>query len=735
MHNRITAVFLCLAVVLTLTACGKATVKKSFKTPDNLSVADSETVAENENYRLHWDADSTCVLLTDLADNVLWSTIPYEYLLAGESGSTINSPMIISYYNPENGSLETSKAYSECISEGNYSVEKIDNGIKMVFYFLDAEATVPLCFELRDNSVAISIPLKDIEESGTKMIIDISVLPYLCSCRNSNEHDCYVLFPSGSGALMYTEEEKTDNSRTFTADVYGVDYGRKLLDHSYDAETVRLPVFGVKDGEKALFSIIESGEGAAKITADVGNTRQGYSTVYPTFQLRSYDETETARNDYSDERIYAESFDRNLTYTIGYYPLFREDADYVGMANCYKKYLKLSDSEKSKQSAIHLNFIGGDCTKHFIMGVPYMAFTSATTFNDVAEILKDYSKIYDGDCTVTLQGFGSTGNTVGKVAGGYTFSTALGGMKGYRALKNYCAESNTRIFTMFDTARFAKSSAMGSTLLDVAKTASHQKSKIYPLTDNLRFENKDKKPFYLLKRDVLPKVFEQLLKFTEKEIEGIGLSDIGNFAYSDYSSDNYSSKGNLSQITELIEKLRKENHTVACVGGNAYAAVVSDVLTGVSLQNGGSPVFDEIIPFYQLVFSSKAMYSEPLNTVSDGHDLMLRAVEMGVSPTYSVCQKYDEGYTSVSGQTYYASVYQKIREQIADTSSQTSAFFSAISSAMLVSHEIMQSGVSVSEFSNGIRVYVNKTSADVTVDGITVQARSFRYFDAPEAVK
>lgn len=734
MHNRIISALLCLAVIFSLTACEK-TAAKSFKIPDGLSVADSETVAKNDNFTLRWDADSTAVLLTDSNDKVLWSTVPYEYLLSGESSSTVNSPMIVSYYNPENGSLETSKAYSECISENNYSAEKIKNGIKLVFYFSDAEAAVPLCFELRNDSLAVSVPLNEIEENGTKKIIDISVLPYLCACPNSNDKSSYILFPSGSGALMYTDEEKTGNSRSITADVYGVDYGRRQLDHTYDAENVRLPVFGVKYGDKALFSIIEAGDGAAEITADAGNTRNGYSAVYPTFHLRSYDETETARNDYSDERIYAEGFDTDLTYLIGYYPLKNENADYVGMANCYRKYLKLSDEDKNEQAALRLNFIGGDRTKHFFMGVPYMALTPATTFDDVIDILEDLEKISDGGCTVTLQGFGQSGNTLGKIAGGYTFSGALGGMKGYKALNAYCTENGIGLFTSFETVRFAKSSSVGSVMLDVAKTASRQKSKLYPLTDNQRFEDKDKAPFYLLKRDALPEVFEKLTEFTEKGIDGICLSDIGNFAYSDYSSDCYASKGNLSQITELLGGLKKEKRKVACAGGNAYAAIASDSLTDVSLQNGDSIFFDEEIPFYQLVFSSKAMYSEPLNYATDSRDMLLRAVESGVSPTYSLCRSYSDDFSEVTGQKYYASVYDEVKEKIVGIQAEASGLFGAISSARLVSHKLIRHGVSVSEFSNGIRVYVNKTSADITVEGITVSPRSFQYSDVPEAGK
>lgn len=734
MRNRIISSLLCLAFALTLTACENAAAG-SFKIPDVLTVADSEITAKNENFALRWDADSACVLLTDTEDNVLWSTVAYDYFLADKTSSTVNSPIMISYYNPENGALETSKAYSECISEGNYSAEIIENGLKIVFWFSEAEAAIPLYFELREDSLAVSVPLKEIKESGTKKIIDISVLPYLCSCPNVNEKSSYIFFPSGSGALMYTDEEKTENSRSVTADVYGVDYGRKQLDHCYDNEKIRLPVFGVKDADKALFAIIESGDGAAKVTADVGNSRNGYSSVYATFQLRSYDETETAANNYSDERIYAESFDVELTYTIGYYPLKQENANYVGMANCYKKYLNLSDSKKNKQSAIRLNFTGGDYTKHFFMGVPYTALSVATTFEDVIDILDDFEKMSDCDFTVTLQGFGQSGNTVAKIAGGYKFSNVLGGIKGYRALNNYCTENDIRLFTMFDTTRFAKSSSVGSTMLDVAKTASRQKSKLYSLNDNLRFEEKDEKIVYLLKRDVLPKVFERLIEFTDNKINGIGLSDIGDFAYSDYSSECYASKGNLLQITELIERLKEEKRTVLCTGGNAYAAIASDVLTDVSLQNGGNRFFDEEIPFYQLVFSSKAMYSEPLNIATDSDDLLLRAVESGVSPTYSVCRNYDDGYADVSGQKYYASVYENVKERIFETSSETSKFFKAISSAMLVSHRILRHGVSVSEFSNGICVYVNKTSADVTVDGINISSYSFKYSDMSEAKK
>ena len=55
--------------------------------------------------------------------------------------------------------------------------------------------------------------------------------PYFASCANSEDN--YLFVPSGSGALMYTNET-ADGTRKYTQEVYGIDAAKKVLTYYAD---------------------------------------------------------------------------------------------------------------------------------------------------------------------------------------------------------------------------------------------------------------------------------------------------------------------------------------------------------------------------------------------------------------------------------------------------------------------------------------------------------------------
>ena len=726
--RRLVAIlFSALFIVSSLSACKNEVKISKYNLPQEFSYVESEIISENDNFKLSWDSESACVLLENKKNGTVWSTIPYDSYSSGDSNSSLSSPLYIQYYNPSDGGLESSKAYTDCISEGNFSVVKIENGIKLNFYFIDSEITIPLKFVLREDSLEVSVPMGEIIESGKTKLIELSLLPYLCSLKNTDSKNDYIMLPVGSGALAYVDEEKTDISRTFTGDVYGTDYGRQRLDNSVEEEKVSLPVYGVKTGKDALFAIIEEGSGSSRLDADIGNFRNGYSAAYSSFQIRSYDEVETERNNYSDERVYAAEFDKNLNLKVGFYPLQDNNADYNDMAECYRNYLGLNNASKNEQSSLKLDVLGGSLTKHFILGVPYYSLTDATTFSEAENIIGDVMKNTSVAPAVSLKGFGDSGNSIGKIAGGYSYSSVLGGNKGHKAIEKYCKENNISLFTDYDVIQFNDSANGFSTLFDVAKTASKQKSSQYPLTLNLRAKNKDGKKTYLLRRDKLGGAIDELISKTKKYTTGISLSSIGQIAYSDYSSEKYASKGSFEEITDYIEKIKKAGHKVSVSNANDYAANSADVITDVSFTNGYYRALDETIPFYQLVYSSKSLYSKPLNLYSDLFDSLLSAVESGVSPTFSVCNSYEDDFSGTNENTYYSSVYSGVKQDIISVSQSTSDFYEAISGAVLISHKILSNGITESNFSNGVSVIVNRTDSDKTVNGNNVKANSFSF--------
>lgn len=715
---------------LPLTACSGDTVTVNVK-PEEMNIEDSCTVDENSNYSLLWDEAQTCVLLKSKTTSEVWSTVPYDFYLQGDSNINLSAPMFINYYNPSDGSLMTAKAYADCIEKGNLSVAVADGRVKMEFYFDDAEILVPLEISLGENGLKATVKTSDIKESGKTNLINVSVLPYLCSTPNAEDKLSYLFIPVGSGALMYTDEDVQEFSRTYSGEVYGSDQARHLLDDSTDEEPIRLPVYGVKNGNSAMLAIIEEGSEAATVTADAGNSRNGYSTVYSTFTVRGYDETEVERTSYSDALIYAEEYNPNVSYTVGYYPLSGDKADYNGMAELYKEYLSknggFTDSDLT-QSPYQLSFLGGSLVRNVAVGIPYKRMQTATTFAEAQQIIEELTAETENTPSVILEGYTADGLDTGRIAGGYSLSSKLGGKKEYKELKAYCEEKGIALFAEYDIVQFNSSANGFSTNFDIAQTAGKQLAAFYPRKKNIRYSDEELAKTGLLQRSELEKAVNKLVKKTDY-MSGISLTTLGSMAYSDYSNESYYAKGEMAaQVQSLLKKVSDGGHSLNVGAANGYAAQAADSISRVPLTGGEYFSLDESIPFYQMIFhGSSALYSTPINLSEDAVASVLRAVEGGVSLSFTLTANSSTALADTQSGEYYGSVYSGNKDSIIDLITKTADYFGKIGNQTIASHEIVSSAVTHTVFFDGTSVWVNHGKTAAKVEGTKLEGLSFRY--------
>jgi len=104
--------------------------------------------------------------------------------------------------------------------------------------------------------------------------------------------------------------------------------------------------------------------------------------------------------------------------------------------------------------------------------------------------------------------------------------------------------------------------------------------------------------------------------------------------------------------------------------------------------------------------------------------MLLRAVEMGVSPSFTLCNDYDADFKTLPENVFYPSVYENIKSDIVQTTQNYKEFYEAIKDSYIVSHKINGS-VTESVFQNGVTVTVNHSDKAVLTDGKTLEAYSF----------
>ena len=729
MLRRISILLAVFSIVISISGCNKKTVKIKYNSAENVSDIKSGVVAENKDLTLNWNNKVKSVSFTEKSTGKIWSNIPVDVIKEGKESANLNSTVNVELYQENSFSNVEVKGYSAAFENGRISAEKIKNGIKVTYYFDEYKVSVPVEYVLRDTSLLVSVNSKDIVESDNYRIISVSIAPYMASVKNETEGS-YIFVPSGSGALMYAAET-VEGKREFSCDVYGNDYAELKTASSETIPKAYLPVFGAKDGDFAVCGIIEKGAESVRINAEAGNSRTNYSTVYPTYYLRSTDRIETSGNDASsmDSLLKSEKI-ADSSVSIAYYPLSGNQADYNGMAHIYKDYLIKENNIKkfnNKSGNYGITFYGGVEYTKTVFGIPKKQLDCMTGFSEAKTILEKLVKQSGAPSDVRLYGYGDRGVSAGKIAGGYSFNRAFGNKKDFSSLENFCQNERISLYTDFDTVRFSSSGSGFSVISNSAKSATlrrveNSRRKI-PLGDY----DKDY-GYYLLKRDLIPRSIEKLIKFADKNnISGIGLAALGSIAYSDHANAKTAVKSGIADdVKKQILSVKKAGHKVAVDNANAYAASVADTVYNVPFDNGGYSILDESIPFYQIVFSGiTSLYSPSVNLADNVEKQIMLCAAYGIKPEFSLVYSFNTVDMETGAAKFNCMLYSDNLDLLNKSVNKLNSLLSKIDDGSISRYEKVNGNIGKTVFENKVTVLSNHSSKKVKYKGKTIGPYDF----------
>ncbi len=728
---RIAAVLLMVFMSGILCSCGNRS-EEEVAFPKTLETLTSGIIANNDTLSLEWDNGKYCLLLRQNNSDKIWSTLPYDVYQKGETDEDMSSPIYIEYIDNNSMVRVVSKGYTDSVANNRVASRIIDNGIELTYYFDNADISVPIQYRLKDDALEVTVDFEHIEE-GQHRLLSVSVAPFLCSAQNQSENS-YIVLPSGSGALMYLDE-RAEGTRTWSGEIYGTDPARLLPESLSSEETVRLALFGIKEGEDALLAIVEEGREAAVVTASAGDARTGYSNAYVSFYARGYDVLESAQN-MSQRDMYRTEENISIDKaTISFYPFSGEDADYTGMASFYQNYLIEAGmkEEEADEKSYALYIVGGGEITELFLGVPFAKTKALTTFSDAETILRELTEETGTAPAVQLKGFGESGLDIGKLAGGFKFSKVFGSDSQRLTLEDYCNTENIPLFTDFDLVYFSTSGSGYNTLLDVAKSASMRRATQYYKHKALWSYSSylgDSDTYYMLKRDKLQSAVDKLEKLIEKKgVSAISLSTLGQTAYSDYSNEKYSVGGESVEDTQkYLLQLSQSNRKVATESANDYAAAFSDSVFETPLGNGGYTSLDVSIPLYQMIFKGYvSLYATAINTASNFDKSLMLAVQSGTSLGFSVVGEYNLEFSETEHTDLNASSYVGNKQDIVDAVLKCTDYYEAIQGQTITKYEFVSENVTKTSFSNGVVVYANHSDKSVQTPLGELSAYGFSY--------
>ena len=132
------------------------------------------------------------------------------------------------------------------------------------------------------------------------------------------------------------------------------------------------------------------------------------------------------------------------------------------------------------------------------------------------------------------------------------------------------------------------------------------------------------------------------------------------------------------------------------------------------------------VPFYQMVLRGYIpMSSTSLNVSVDYKTAVLKCIESGIAPSFTLSFDYDNSFASSKFSSIPVSNFNGQKEGIAKTVNEVSKALEKISDATISQHKIYENGLRVTKFDNGITVVVNYGEKTADYQGTQVNANNY----------
>ncbi len=591
--------------------------------------------------------------------------------------------------------------------------------------------TVPLEYTLDGDSLVVTLNTQYLDVPADANITELSLLRYFGAADAQAEG--YILLPDGSGSLIDLNNGKS-HLPTLKLPVYGEDLTKTQEEKPASELPISLPVYGLKQGEQAFLAVIESGDAVASLEAGVSGQVNAYNFIYPTFELTQQVTIASTFEGENDMLLFQKDF-FNKPLQLRYFFLSGEEANYTGMAHRYRSYLLDTGAitpVAEQTSALYLNLLGSTSYADTFLGIPVEKEQPLTTYSQAQEIVN------------ALHGLGVEQVAVNYLywANGGSETTAmdklkpqknLGGKDGLMALSDALKTAGDRLFVTLDLQYIRD-----DTLFDSFVSLWHAPKNI--------LEERTGKTVYspvTLEADgrldtLSPRRYAYMAQSARQEIQALGLtgvnpSGLSQDLYSDHDrSDPIDRQTAIQLVREALAEFSDNEQMMLVQAPNAYALAGASAVISLPTQANNYYLCDRSVPFYQIVLHGILPYAgEAANLSGSYQESLLQAAETGSSLLLQLM--YEPNHVLYKTQLQEHSVcYTAWLETVAADWKPLSALLKRVQGSAIAEHSVLSDAVRRTVYENGVTVYVNYSEQPVSVEGITVEPRSFAVKEVEE---
>lgn len=689
-------------------------------------------VSENAKLSLFLDYNSGEFALLNKADNTCFFSNPIDRekddFASSETVATASSQVILDYITASFTDASVTSMDAKVITE--------KYGDSMVIsYFFDSESTffiVPIMLTLKSDYLEVELLVDSIHEMSDSRILAISVMP-MFGAGNPQDQG-YVFIPDGMGSLMYFNGKYT-NVNVYQGTVYGKDPTSSAAVNSYTygqdmTEGIRLPVYGVKKNNAAYLAIMTQSEANVTLTGYCSGMINSYNFIYPKLNLRDSQTRRTAAGNTGAGIYYSDELPENLKIRI--YPLAGNQADYIGMANTYRKYLTndigMKELDKDTKTPMNVTLIGAyKRTMHFL-GLPYTGIDTMTTFDQAESILTGLNEAGVDNMVCGMIGW-SKGGLEDAASYKFTPESKLGGTKGAKSLIAKANELGVPMMFDVDLVNFYKASGnykkFNSTVygLDLSPVS------MFPFVISLNRVDHSQKAHYLFHPTAMLSIANSFVDSASKyDVKDFSFSTIGEQPFAAYNKEDISTRDQTTKkISAIFDSVaEKADGVITSSLGNAYTFPSVNNVVGAPLYSSHLYSAKNEVPFYYIALRGLVRLSGPaINLSSETEDVILRSAQYGVGVYAVLSNESSNNLKDTSYNKYYSTQYDLLKDDVTNAYKRLKAVYDAVGTAQLVGFQKVSDQLKISTFANGAKVYVNYSDADITYNGIKIAASDF----------
>ncbi|MCR5756074.1 MAG: YIP1 family protein [Acetatifactor sp.] len=579
-----------------------------------------------------------------------------------------------------------------------------------------AHFKLPIDVYLEDDCLKVEVSTDRVENLNEYYALSsIQLFADFGACKAEEAKEGFLFIPDGTGALLKLNSFDPN---------YG-NYKRALYDNTYFSdyyylneynEKLGMPVFGmITKKEKAsggFLCIVESGDQTAYVGAalasEADDTGNLFNKVYSSFDTNKYQNISIlGPYDSGGGTFMASTGLLHIHYKLRY-QFFHGDVTYYDFAKEYKSYLKdrleLSECAPAEEPALFFNVTGTLSVKKHILGVPYEKQVAMTDFEQLSEIVRDFTDFVP---IINYQGF-FNGGLDHSLMNGSGYDRILGSKKELEELVAAIGEKNGKLYLETDFSKIYKAPLT----FRASKYAIHglddSPAQIYGYDLARGILDENTADYYLLNPIYLGNVVNA---FQKKPIDYAGLSveGLASDYFASYGKDEVlSPKEAQSLIHEELAKLADSNELVL---QNPFMNEIGfcDLASDISRESCGWGGIYCDIPFKQLVLNGLCRYTTTSINESGKADayFLLQAFELASIPKYSITAENLDVLKNTVHSDFLSREYKTLKEDIVALNDSYKKGLEDIGSTLITNHEMLEKNVFVTSYENGTKVIVN----------------------------